>query len=93
MSTDWEGKPTPENEPLDKVVLAWEVEPHIYSRYDMLVERSWQKMLRYVRDNIEYMLEDCNQEQLQQGEFVLKIRLRKWSIEELPTDDNERGWR
>lgn len=87
MNTDWEGRPVPEGESPSKVVLAWEVEPHPDSRYYMYVERSWQKMLAYVRDNLEGIIENRPLGELLNEEFVLKIRLRKWAIEDLPEPD------
>lgn len=58
MNTDWEGRPVPENEELEDIIKVWEVEPHPQtSECDVMVERSWQKVIEIVRSNLDSMLE------------------------------------
>ena len=89
-TTDWEGQPIPEGEKPSDIVLAWEISPHPTNReYDLYVERSWQGMLDYLTcSGIEELLErfvcDHTKEELLAEELVIRIRVRKWAIEDLP---------
>lgn len=52
MPNDYQGRPVPENEPDDKVILVWTISPHpMTDEYSHLVCRSWQDML----DTFKYM--------------------------------------
>ena len=88
--TDWEGQPIPEGEKPSDVVLAWEVEPHPTNRkYDFYVERSYHDMMGYLTGcGIEELLErftrDHTEEELLKEEVVIRIRVRKWALEDLP---------
>lgn len=77
--TDHEGRPVPENEPDDAEILVWDVEPHPQRphEYTSMVERSWQKMLEYVRGELDCMLESCDLEDLLDEPLVIKFRLQK----------------
>lgn len=63
-ATDWQGTRVPADEPSDKEILVWEIEPHLQRHEHMVChERSWQRMLDWVRSNIESHLERLDEEQ------------------------------
>lgn len=79
--TDHEGRPVPGNEPDDAWICVWEISPHPHAaaqEYDVMVERSWQKMLNYVTTHLDELLEkhfdqftDCDPE----NKFTLMFRV------------------
>ena len=88
-TTDWEGQPIPEGEKPSDTVLVWEIEPHPNRKYDLYVERSWQEMLNYLtgqglEELLERFVRDHTKEELLTEEVVIRIRVRKWAIGDLP---------
>lgn len=67
--TDATGRPVPEDESPDTLIDVWEIDPHLQQNgdYDVLWERSWQKMLALVRDNFDTFLERYEDAELRQG--------------------------
>lgn len=61
-STDWKGKPIPENEPDDNIIRVWCVSPHKDSSYDYCVLRSWHDVCDYIRDMAESSLDGAGLE-------------------------------
>ncbi len=76
LLTDHEGRPIPANEPDDAIIHVWEFSPHPNSEYDSCAERSWQRMLSLINDNLDIMLERYELSELMEEDFILKIRLR-----------------
>ena len=76
-NTDHNGYDVKPDEPPDKEILVWEIEPHLqHSDYDYMVERSWQEMLALVANNLEYFLERHDEAQLMEG-VTIKFKLKK----------------
>lgn len=82
MNTDWQGREIPADEPDDAVIDVWEVEPHLGNdHYTHLVERSWQDMLKYVGSQLDFWLEQFDEDDLREG-VTIKLRVRKMSKSE-----------
>ena len=82
QQTDWEGSLVPENEPDDKKILVWEVDPHpSNSDYDVLWERSWQRMLEIVSNSLETHMERFTPEELREG-VSIKFKLVEMTVGE-----------
>lgn len=77
--TDWEGRPIPENETPDTDILVWEVSPHPDTKFDVLLERSWQQMLDYIKSELDGMIENQAEDELLEVPFIISFRLRKMS--------------
>ncbi len=73
--TDFSGRPIQSDEPSDAIIDVWEVTPHPQScRCDFLIERSWQKMLGLIGDNLDSFLERFDDDELREG-VSIKIKL------------------
>jgi hypothetical protein len=57
QSTDWHGHPIAADETLGTKIKWWEVDPHPAKPGYILRERSWQAMLKYVRESLDLMLD------------------------------------
>lgn len=78
--TDATGQPVPEGETPDTLIDVWEIDPHLQSDdYDVLWERSWQRMLELMRDNFDTFLERIEDDELRQG-VTIKVRLVKMRL-------------
>lgn len=79
---DHEGLPVPENEPGDKKILVWEVDPAIGNcSYDTWCFRNYYEMLDYVADNLDDWVSDHTTEACRKG-LTLKLRLIPMTVEE-----------
>lgn len=75
--TDHEGRPIADDEPDDAQILVWCVSPHPGKPGYDLLERSWQRMLEYVRGELDCMLERCDIEDLEHDPFELKFSVQQ----------------
>ena len=57
QNTDWQGHPIAADETADAKIKWWEVDPHPAKPGYILRERSWQAMLKYVRESLDVILE------------------------------------
>lgn len=82
---DWQGRPAPAGEPESAVATVWEVDPHPGDggKGTVLVERSWQGMLSYVRAQLEHWLEAFGEDELRRG-VTLTFRLAEVRKDEIP---------
>jgi hypothetical protein len=56
-NTDWHGHPIAADETPETKIKWWEVDPHPAKPGCILRERSWQSMLKYVRESLDVILE------------------------------------
>lgn len=66
---DFHGEDIPENEPLDKVVSVWEIEPCLDSSYDSAVIRGYQEAVEYAKEAVLTLMDD-----IEDG-FPIKIKI------------------
>lgn len=76
-ATDHEGRPVPADEPDDAEILVWVVSPHPGKPGYDLIERSWPKMLEYVRGELDCWLERSDLEDLEHEPVTLSFSVQR----------------
>ncbi len=74
-TTDWEGKPVPDNEPEDATIKVWSVPRMKTEEADLVLIRSYQRMQEYIEENLSVWLEDYTTDELMGSGAYLNIRL------------------
>jgi hypothetical protein len=74
--TDYKGSEVPKDEKEGTMIKVWEVSPHpgYIGDYDYYIERSWQNMLEYMKENFNFFLDQYDEEDLKEG-VNLNIKL------------------
>jgi len=83
MTRDWEGREITGEEERDKVILVWEIDPHLTnSDYTTAWIRGWQDMLDHIGNNMVYFLERFSEDELKNDGVHLTIRLVRTTVGE-----------
>jgi len=77
--TDHHGKLIPSDEPLDKRITVWTVEPSTDSSYDITIIRSYQQTISYAQSVVESLMDDPDQ----QYPVTIKIGQMKMTVGDL----------
>ena len=77
--TDYHGRLIPSNEPLDKRIIVWTVEPSTDSSYDITIIRSYQQAISYAQSVVESLMDDPDQD----FPVVIKIGQMKMTVGDL----------
>ena len=60
--TDYHGKLIPNDEPPEKRIIVWTVEPSIDSSYDITIIRSYHQAVSYAQSVVESLMDDPDQQ-------------------------------
>lgn len=75
--TDWRGLLVPEGETPETRIKWWEVDPHPTQRGYVLRERSWQRMLEFVGNSLDLLLE---QDDVEENGCAIRFRVIEGTI-------------
>lgn len=80
---DWIGDPVPHDEPEDKEIFVWVIDPDVSRRgFDELWERDYYRMIDLVQDNLADHLESKDPEELREFGVTIKLRVRSTTVGE-----------
>lgn len=80
---DWQGDPVSADEPADKEIVVWVIDPDLSRRgYDELWERDYYRMIDLVQDNIGSYVESKASEDLLEHGVTIKLTTRRMTVGE-----------
>jgi len=87
---DWDGRPVPDNEPDDKEIMVWEIEPAHTSEYDGVLIRDYRKAMQYARERLESIMDGAGyeEEDLKEGVSVT-VKLVTTTVREYNNVDDD----
>jgi hypothetical protein len=86
QNTDWHGHPIAADETPDTKIKWWEIDPHPGKPGYILRERSWQAMLKYVRESLDVILE---RDSVETDGCTLTFRVVEGTLEQYVEDMEE----